>query len=168
MAKTKAQKHKAKRKEKQKQRRIKNSLAFQKEKADFLFNESLWLRDQGKFEEALSYTEKALRLDPKNKEILQEMGYLGYRVGRIDVELKAHLGLHDNGFIENEQMPGLCILLEKEGRYKHALNIAEETLPLISKMKMRNKKTIRADILQLQKHCKLCLKIKQNGAAGSA
>jgi tetratricopeptide (TPR) repeat protein len=76
MAKTKAQKHKAKRKEKQKQRRIKNSLAFQKEKADFLFNESLWLRDQGKFEEALSYTEKALRLDPKNKEMLHEMGSL--------------------------------------------------------------------------------------------
>jgi len=168
MAKTKAQKHKAKRKEKQKQRRTRNSLAFQKEKADFLFNESLWLRDQGKFEEALSYTEKALRLDPKNKEMLHEMGYLGYRVGRIDVELKALLGLHDNGFIENEQMPGLCILLEKEGRYEHALNIAEETLPLISKMKIRNKKTIRADIVQLRKHCKLCLKIKQNGAAGSA
>jgi tetratricopeptide (TPR) repeat protein len=67
------QKHKAKRKAKQKQRRIKNSLVFQKEKADFLFNESLWLRDQGKFEEALSYAEKALRLDPKNKEMLHPL-----------------------------------------------------------------------------------------------
>jgi SNF2 family DNA or RNA helicase len=168
MAKTKTQKHKAKRKEKQKQRRIKNSLAFQKEKADFLFNESLWLRDQGKFEEALSYAAKALRLDPKNKEILHEMGCLGYSMNRTDVELKALLGLYDNEFIENEQMPGLCILLEKEGRYEHALNIAEETLPLISKMKLRNKKTIRADIVKLQKHCKLCLKIKENEAAGSA
>jgi SNF2 family DNA or RNA helicase len=155
MAKTKAQKHKAKRKEKQKQRRIKNSLAFQKEKADFLFNESLWLRDQGKFEEALSYAEKALRLDPKNKEMLHEMGYLGYRMNRTDVELKALLALYDNGFIKNEQMPGLCILLEKEGKYEHALSIAEETLPLISKMKIRNKKTIRAEILQIQKYCKL-------------
>jgi len=168
MAKTKAQKHKAKRKEKQKQRRIKNSLAFQKEKADFLFNESLWLRDQEKFEEALSYAEKALRLDPKNKEMLHEMGCLGYRINRTDVELKALLALYDNGFIKNEQMPGLCILLEKEGKYEHALSIAEETLPLISKMKIRNKKTTRADILQIQKYCKLCLKIKQNGAAGSA
>ncbi|MDL1981089.1 MAG: SNF2-related protein [Deltaproteobacteria bacterium] len=155
MAKTKAQKHKAKRKEKQKQRRIKNSLAFQKEKADFLFNESLWLRDQEKFEEALSYAEKALRLDPKNKEMLHEMGYLGYRMNRTDVELKALLALYDNGFIKNEQMPGLCILLEKEGKYEHALSIAEETLPLISKMKIRNKKTTRADILQIQKYCKL-------------
>ncbi|MCK4467654.1 MAG: DEAD/DEAH box helicase family protein, partial [Desulfobacterales bacterium] len=155
MAKIKAEKRKAKRKTKQKQRRVKMSLAFQKEKADFWFNESLWFRDQGKLEEALSYIKKALRLDPKNKEILHEMGYLGYRVGRTDVELKSLLGLYDNGFIKNEQMPGLCILLEKEGRYEQALSIAEETLPLISKMKIRNKRMLRADIAQLQKHCKL-------------
>jgi tetratricopeptide (TPR) repeat protein len=150
-----------KRKAKQKQRRVKRSLAFQKEKTDFLFNKSLWLRNQGKMEEALSYAEKALRLDPKNKEMLHEMGYLGYHMGRTDVELKSLLGLYDNGFIKNEQMPGLCILLEKEGRYEHALNIAEETLPLISKMKIRNKRMLRADIVQLQKQCKLRLKIKQ-------
>jgi tetratricopeptide (TPR) repeat protein len=168
MAKTKVEKRKAKRKTKQKQRRVKMSLAFQKEKADFWFNESLWLRDQGKLEEALSYIKKALKLDPKNKEILHEMGYLGYHVGRTDVELKSLLGLYDNGFIKNEQMPGLCILLEKEGRYEHALSLSEKTLSLISKMKIRNKKTVRADIVQLQKHCKLRLKIKQDGATGSA
>ena len=168
MAKIKAEKRKAKRKTKQKQRRVKMSLAFQKEKADFWFNESLWFRDQGKLEEALSYIKKALKLDPKNKEILHEMGYLGYKAGRTDVELKSLLGLYDNGFIKNEQMPGLCILLEKEGRYEHALSIAEETLPLISKMKIRNKRMLRADIVQLQKQCKLQLKIKQDGAAGSA
>ncbi len=168
MAKVKAEKRKAKRKTKQKQRRVKMSLAFQKEKADFWFNESLWFRDQGKLEEALSYIKKALKLNPKNKEILHEMGYLGYHVGRTDVELKSLLGLYDNGFIKNEQMPGLCILLEKEGRYEQALSIAEETLPLISKMKIRNKRMLRADIVQLQKHCKLRLKIKQDGAAGSA
>lgn len=155
MAKTKAQKHKAKRKVKQKERRIKNSLVFQKEKADFLFNESLWFRDQGKFEEALSYAQKALRLDPKNKEMLHEMGLLGYRMNRTDVELKALLALYDNGFIENEQMPGLCRLLQKEGKYEQALSIAEETLPLISKMTIRNKKTIRAEILRIQEYCKL-------------
>jgi SNF2 family DNA or RNA helicase len=155
MAKTKVQKHKAKRKAKQKQRRIKNSLVFQKEKADFLFNESLWLRDQGKFEEALSYAEKALRLDPKNKEIIHEMGYLGYRLNRTDVELKALLALYDNGFIKNEQMPDLCRLLQKERKYEHAFRIAEETLPLISKMKIRNKKTIRAEIVHIHEYCKL-------------
>ena len=153
-----------KRKAKQKQRRVKRSLAFQKEKTDFLFNKSLWLRNQGKLEEAVFYIEKALRLDPENKEMLHEMGYLGYHMGRTDVELKALLRLHDNGFIKNEQMPGLCSLLEKEGRYEHALSIAEEILPLISKMKIRNKRTIRAEIVQIQKHCKLRLKIKQEGA----
>ncbi|RLC26198.1 MAG: ATP-dependent helicase [Deltaproteobacteria bacterium] len=155
MAKTKTQKHKAKRKVKQKQRRIKNSLVFQKEKADFLFNESLWFRNQGKFEEALSYAKKALRLDPKNKEMLHEMGRLGYHMNRTDVELKAFLALYDNGFIKNEEMPGLFRLLQKEGKYEQALSIAEETLPLISKMKIRNKKTIRAEILQIQEYCKL-------------
>jgi len=155
MAKTKTQKHKAKRKEKQKQRRIKNSLVVQKEKAEFLFNESLWLSNRGNFEEALFYTEKALRLDPKNKGMLHEMGRLGYRMNRIDVELKALLALYDNGFIKNEQMPGLCRLLQKERKYEQALSIAEETLPLITKMKLRNKKTIRAEILQIQKYSKL-------------
>ncbi len=162
MAKTKVDKRKAKRKAKQKQRRVRMSLASQKEKADFLFNESLWLKDQGQLEEALFCVEKALQSDPKNKDILHEMMYLGYRMNRTDVEIKALLGLYDNGFIKDEQMPILCDLLGKEGRYEQALRVAEETLPLISKMKIRNKRTIRADIVQIQKYCKLRLKIKQN------
>ena len=167
MAKTKTDKKKAKRKAKQKQRRVKMSLAFQKGKADFLLNESFWHRDEGRLDEALLYVKKALRLDPKNKDILHEMGYLGYRMQRADVELKALLGLYDNGLMENEQMPLLCELLGKEGRYEQALSIAEETLPLISKMKLRNKRMIRSGIVQIQEYCKLRLKMKQDRAAES-
>jgi SNF2 family DNA or RNA helicase len=167
MAKTKVDKRKVKRKAKQKQRRAKMSLAFQKEKADFLLNESLWLRDQGQLEEALLYVEKALRLDPRNKEILDEMGYLGYHMNRTDVEIKALLGLYDSGFIENEQMPALCSLLQREGRYEQALSVAEEALPLVSKMKIRNKKTIKSGIVQIQEYCKLRLKIQQDHVGGA-
>jgi superfamily II DNA or RNA helicase len=168
MAKIKTDKRKAKRKAKQKERRAKMSLALQKEKADFLFDESLWFRDQRKFDQALSYLEKALRLDPKNKKIFAEMGYLGYRMTRKDIELKGLLGLYRNGFISNEQMPVLCALLKQAGRYEEALNAAEETLLLIPKMKARNKKIVRSEIIQLQDYCRLRLRIKQDEAADNA
>ena len=167
MAKTKVEKQKAKKKIKRKQRRNKQFLTLQKKKVEYLFNEFLWLRDRGMLKEALSYVEKAIKSDPKNKEILREMGQLGYRMNRNDVELKALLGLYDNGFIQNEQMPNLCSLLEKKERYEQALSIAEETLPLISKMKIRNKRIIRANIVQIRKRCELHLKIKQDETAGN-
>ncbi|MFV9689543.1 MAG: SNF2-related protein [Desulfobacteria bacterium] len=168
MAKIKTDKRKAKRKAKQKERRAKMSLALQKEKADFLFNESLWFRDEGEFDQALSYLEKALRLDPKNKKIFDEMGYLGYQMTRKDIELKGLLGLYRNGFMSNEQMPVLCALLKQAGRYEEALNVAEETLLLLPKIKARNKKMMRSEIIQLQNYCRLRLRIKQNEAADNA
>ncbi len=160
MAKTKEEKRKAQRKVKQKQRRARLSLAGRKERSDYFFQEALWLRDEGDFEKALSALEKALRSDPKNKDILEEMGYLGHQMNRTDVELNGLLGLYNNGLIRDDLMPALCNLLEKEGRYEQALIVAEEILSILPKMKIRNKRNIRSSLVQIQKECQIRLKIK--------
>ncbi|MBU4126320.1 MAG: tetratricopeptide repeat protein, partial [Proteobacteria bacterium] len=84
MAKTSIEKRKAKRKAKQKQRKVNLSLALQKSKAEYLFQEALWLRDDGKLEKAIAYLEKALKSDPHNKDMLNEIAYLGNRTAKPD------------------------------------------------------------------------------------
>ncbi|MBU4014102.1 MAG: hypothetical protein KJ550_11635, partial [Proteobacteria bacterium] len=167
MAKTSIEKRKAKRKAKQKQRKVNLSLALQKSKAEYLFQEALWLRDDGKLEKAIAYLEKALKSDPHNKDMLNEIAYLGNRTAKPDVELKGLLGLHNNGCIKIEHMPALCELLKRTSKYEQSLSIAEETLQLIPKMKIRNKRATRAFLVETQKYCRSQLQRKLNQPAVS-
>ena len=165
MTKTKAEKRKAKRNIKKKQRQQKTARALQREKADNLFYESLWYRDTGQMDKAFFNMGKALRLDPKNEEYLLEMGHLGNQMRRPEIELKALLGLYNNGLIKPDQMPLLCQLLVEDGRYGQALNVIEETLKLIPKMKSRNKKALRASLINSQQNCHVQLETAQKQAA---
>ena len=115
MPRTKEEKKKARRKIKQKERREGPVRALLREKAEFLFYEALWFKDEGQLRKALFYLEKVLRLDPKNEKCLQEMGHLGYLMKRSDIELNALLGLYKHGLIKPGQLPFLCQLLEKDG-----------------------------------------------------
>ena len=167
MAKTSIEKRKAKRRAKQKQRKVNLSLALQKSKAEYLFQEALWLRDDGKLEKAIAYLEKALKIDPHNKDMLNEIAYLGNRTAKPDIELKGLLGLHNNGCIKIEHMPALCELLKRTSKYEQSLSIAEEALQLIPKMKIRNKRATRAFLVETQKYCRSQLQSKQNQPAVS-
>jgi len=161
MPKTREEKKKIKRKAKQKQRRSKLSTYLHRDKADFFFYQSIRLREKRSMDEALRYLEKALRLDPDNKDFLYELGFLGHEMGRNDVELKGIMGLYKNGVMEDDKMVLLCILLEQEGRFEESLMIAEEILPLISKMKILYKRKVRATVLRIRDNCQYQLDLKQ-------
>ncbi|MBA7628933.1 RNA polymerase-associated protein RapA [subsurface metagenome] len=153
MARTKEDKKKARRKIKKKEGRYKLARALEREKADYLFYEALWFRDAGNLDKALGHMEKAVLLDPKNEEFLTEMACLGYDMKRADVELKALLALYNNGLIKPDQMPILCQLLVKNGKYEQTLSLIEETLPLIPKIKGPNRKTLKKHLIETQKYC---------------
>jgi len=161
MAKTKLEKKKAKRKAKQKQRREKITQSIQREKEDYFLYQAVWEKDAGNFDKALFYFEKALRLNTKNEELLRELADTGYQMDRPDVELKGLMGLYNNGFLENDNMPALCQLMLENGKYEQALHVAEETLLLLPKMDIRNKKRISSEILKIQKYCRMQLEHKE-------
>ena len=165
MPRTKAEKKKAKRKIKQKERQQRSVRALLREKVEFLVDEALWFMDEGQLDKALFYLEKALRLDPKNEECLQELGRLGYLMKRPDIELSSLLRLYNYGLIKPDQMPLLCHLLEQNGKYKQALCVIQETLKIISKIKARGKNALRESLIKSQKHCQAQLETTQKLAA---
>jgi len=165
MPRAKGEKKKAKRKIKQKERRGRPAKALLREKIEFLFYKAILCRDKGQLDKALFYLEKVLRLDPKNEECLQEMGYLGYLMKRSDIELGALWGLYNHGLIKPNQILLLCQLLEENGKYKQALCVIEGTLNSISKIKVSGKKALKESLIKSQKHCQAQLEIKQKLAA---
>ncbi len=150
---TKTQKRKIKKDKRLKERRRKLDNAAKREKADFLFAEATWHWNKGKLENALNLMESALRLDPAKEKYLTALAGLGHEMGRTDVELKALLNLYSKGLLPNEMMPNLCVLLRTEKRYEEALEFINKTILLISSMKLRNKKTLKAALIQEQKYC---------------
>ena len=154
MAKTKEEKRKAKRKVKQKGRRHKLARALQREKADYLFEESLWLMDRGQLESAHSLLEKVVRLNPGNEKYLEEMGYLGQKMGRQDIELKALLGLYHAGLIKPDRMLFLGQLLEEEAKYAQAAQVIKETIPLVHKIKRWDRKELKSSLAKRLERCK--------------
>lgn len=167
MSGTKREKKKAKRKIKQKERRKKPARALLLEKIESFFDEAFWAREEGRLDKALFYLKKALRLDPKNEECLEEMGYLGNLMKRPDIELDALLSLYNHGLIKSDQIRYLCQLLEKSGKYKQALSVIQGTLKNISKIKASSRKYLKEFLIESQKHFRAQLEIKQKLAAAN-
>ena len=168
MPRTKGEKKKARRKIKQKERRERPVRALLLEKIEFLFHKALWAKNEGQLDRAVFYLEKILRLDPKDEECLQEMGYLGYLMKRSDIELNALSGLYNHGLIKPDQIQYLCQLLEENGKYRQALCVIEGTLKNISKIKASGKKDLKESLIESQKHCQARLEIKQKLAAADS
>jgi SNF2 family DNA or RNA helicase len=165
MAKVKSKKIQAKRKTKLKKRRSKLTASIQKEKADYFFNEALWYWDQMDHEKALTLVTKALRYDPKSPNILEAMVDLGFELDRQDLMYKGLLRLYNNGQIEDERLRVLCDFLARDEQYNLAIDVAENLLNLLPRIKIRNKRKIRSDTIKIQDYCRGQLEILQNPAA---
>jgi hypothetical protein len=100
-----------------------------------------------------------------DKEILEELGYLGYRMKRPDVELKALLELYNSGQLRDENMPALCSLLAGQGRYEQAKEVADKTLVLLPAIKHKNKRSLRAAIVDIRSDCEWHLENQQRDKA---
>jgi len=165
MAKVKSKKRQAKRKTKLKKRRSKLTASNQKEKAGYFFNEALWYWDQMDHEKAMMLVTKALRYDPENPEMLESLVDLGYEIDRPDIMRKGLLALYNNGKIENDKRIILCDLLARDEQYKLAIDVAENLLNLLPRIKIRNKQKIRSDTIKIQDYCRGQLEILQSPAA---
>lgn len=165
MAKVKSKKRQAKRKTNLKKRRSKLTVNTQKERADYFFHEAFWYWDQMDHEKALTLVAKALRYDPKNAEMLESLVDLGYEMDRPDIMRKGLLALYNNGKIENDQQIILCDLLARDGQYNLAIDVAENLLNLLPRIKIRNKRKIRSDTIKIQEYCREQLEILQKPAA---
>lgn len=164
MAKVKSKKRQAKRKTKLKKRRSKLTLNIQKERADYFFHEALWYWDQMDHEKALAFVTKALRYDPENPEMLESLVDLGYEMELPDIMRKGLLALYNNGKIENDQQITLCDLLARDGQYNLAIDVAENLLNLLPRIKIRNKRKIRSDTIKLQDYCRRQLEFSKISA----
>jgi len=160
--KTKKQKRNTKRDKKLKERRRKLDHAAKREKADFLFYEATWHWNKGNVDKALNFMKRALRLDPTNEDFLRTLASLAHEMERPDVELKALLKLYFMDLLPVEMMPDLCILLSMDKKYEQALELIKKTLPLISEMKVRNKRTLRASLIREQKYCQFQIEAAEN------
>jgi len=165
MAKVKSKKRQAKRKTNLKKRRSKLTVNTQKERADYFFHEALWYWDQMDYEKALTLVAKALRYDPENPEMLESLVDLGYEMDRPDIMRKGLLALYNNGKIENDKRIILCDLLARDGQYNLAIDVAENLLNLLPRIKIRNKRKIRSDTIKIQDYCREQLEILQKPAA---
>jgi len=165
MAKVKSKKRQAKRKTNLKKRRSKLTVNTQKERADYFFHEALWYWDQMDYEKALTLVAKALRYDPENPEMLESLVDLGYEMDRPDIMRKGLLALYNNGKIENDKRIILCDLLARDGQYNLAIDVAENLLNLLPRIKIRNKRKIRSDTIKIQEYCREQLEILQKPAA---
>jgi SNF2 family DNA or RNA helicase len=165
MAKVKSKKRQAKRKTNLKKRRSKLTVNTQKERADYFFHEALWYWDQMDHEKALTLVAKALRYDPENPEMLESLVDLGYEMDRPDIMRKGLLALYNNGKIENDQQIILCDLLARDEQYNLAIDVAENLLNLLPRIKIRNKRKIRSDTIKIQEYCREQLEILQKPAA---
>ena len=164
MAKVKSKKRQAKRKGKLKERSKKLAVSIRKEKANYFFHEALWYWDQMDREKTLTLVTKALRYDPKNPEMLDSLVDLGYEMDRPDIMRKGLLALYNNGQIEDERLLVLCDLLARGEQYNLAIDVAENLLNLLPRIKIRNKRKIRSDTIKIQDYCRGQLEILQNPA----
>ncbi len=161
MPKSKTEKRKAKRKVKLKVRRQSTVAAVRSEKADFHYWQFDWCRASGNYEKALLSLKKALKLDPDNKDFLEAMVHLGHIMDRSEVELFGLSRLFDSGQMKDTHLPPFLDLLAKNGQYHQALEVAETLLPRLPKMKIANKRHVRAAVTQIQEHCRYRLEHEQ-------
>lgn len=154
MAKLKVKKRQTKLKSKLKERRNKLALDIQKEKADYFFSEALFYWDRMDREKALTLVMKALMYDQDNPDMLGAMADLGYEMNRPDLMGKGLLRLYNIGKIKDEKLIILCEFLAKDKQYEQALEVAEQALDLLPAMKIRNKRKIRASIINLEQYCR--------------
>ncbi len=150
MAPKKHDKKKAKRKAKIKSRKKKLAADLNKGDIHHHLRQYQFFRDIGRDEKAADSLLNAQRLDPKNATILAELTDLGYNLKRDDLFLKGLHGLYRIGNLKNEHSRPLCLLLEKRGRFREALQIADKTLAQLAERKTREQRNLQSDLMVLR------------------
>ncbi|MBI9082064.1 MAG: DEAD/DEAH box helicase family protein [Desulfobacterales bacterium] len=162
MNRKKAEKQRLKRKAKQKQKRVSKTVAVRSEKLDYLIWEAEELQWNQQFDQALVCLKKALLISPKNIDLLRQLGYVGQQLKQKDVELDALHRLYELGALEGTNLPAYCDMLCHTERYEEAVAAAEEIVSRMPRMKMKNKREIKAYLKELQQFAQYRLALREN------
>jgi tetratricopeptide (TPR) repeat protein len=149
MAVSKTDKKKAKRKAKLKQQRVKKSLSIQRSQRGYLLEEVEWLRQMGRYEDALATVQKVLRQTPGSEPALGELLMIGQALRRPELEFAALEGLHHCGGLVDYMRPIYCQHLLRQRRIEDACRVAEEGLALLPQTKISGKRSLKQFYTQL-------------------
>lgn len=149
MTKNKTDRKRIKCKEKQKQKRKKQINTGRGERLEWLIAESEWLMNLGNYDKALVSLRKALKITPNDISLLRNLGYLGQRLDRPEIELQALDNLYSQNALEDRYRPIYCNLLMNLNHYEKALDIATETLNQWTEMTIPYKRENKAFLKQI-------------------
>ncbi len=136
----------ARRKEQQKKERRQRSLSkSQNQKSLFYYFEALRCLDLERHHKAVVLLDKAIKLDPSNREAIGELISIGVDLKDNDLITRGLLKLYDQGMMsntreDNENILFMCQQLGMKGQYARALDIARKTLERFEGLEVKNRR----------------------------
>ena len=160
MATRNSQKKKAKRESKQKVRRDTYQAGLRSDKADFFFVEAQWYAEQQNYDKALPLVRKALKLNPKNSDVMRELAHLGYVMKDPDVECDGLSRLYQCGELEDRYLSLFIDLLLQKENFQRALEVIDRLLHRLPGMQNANKRRLRTYATRNQSYCRYQLQVR--------
>lgn len=156
MAKPKAEKRKQKRKQKQEQARQARARAGQagSDKGWFYYGEAYHYHDSKNFPQALKFIKKAVKLLPREADVIFLMGQIGSLCDDQQVQLDAMDSLDKIGKIPDFMRYDRVILLMNLEKYERCLETAEALLQNFAQLKIEDKRRKKATVQAVIDHCK--------------
>ena len=154
MAKSKAEKRKQKRKQKQVQVRRAKAGQAAADKGWFYYEEALYYHEIADPSQALKFAKKAVKLLPREDEVIRLMGQLGHLCDDPQVQLDAMDCLEKIGKMTDSMRYERVIFLIDWGKYELCLKAAEDLLQNFTQLKIDEKRRKRAAIKDIIAYCK--------------
>lgn len=154
VAKSKAEKKKQKRQAKIKQ--VKASRIQESTRVHGLnhFQDARFFYHSGNMDRAVKSIQRAARALPHEEEVFVFMGFIADNIKDLAMELDAMTGLEKMGKIADQMRVDRVYKLAELKRFPDCLKNADWVLQNLTRLTVKNKKKIRADILNIQDYCR--------------
>lgn len=160
MAKSKTEKKRLKRKKKKKQ--VKAAKQQQKSggKGWFFLAEADHYFHTAVYDKAVMYVKKAAKAMPKEEDVFHLMGAIANETEDSSLEIEALLSLEKLDKLDGAMEVTLLFFLFDQQRYQEALIRAEKILKKFSKIKIDQKRLMKAEIKRLKESCLTMIEFK--------
>lgn len=157
MVKSKAEKKKQKRQQKKKQIKTSKIQQSTRENGVFHLEEAGYFYNSGNLDRAVKSITRAAKALPHEEQVFQLMGYIASRSANTSLEIDAMDGMERIGKITDEMRIDRVIKLVNLGRYKECSKNADEILENFTRLKIKNKRGIKAQILDIKEYCRVMI-----------
>ncbi|WP_321493401.1 SNF2-related protein [uncultured Desulfobacter sp.] len=154
LAKSKEEKRKQKRKQKQAQaRRVKAGQAAA-DKGWLYYEDAIYYHDINNLSKALAFIQKAVKLLPKEEEVILFMGQIGASCNDQKVQLDALDCLEKIGKLSDLMRYNRIIFLVNLEKYDSCLKTAEDLLQNFTQLHLDDKRRKKANVKDIIRYCK--------------